>query len=335
MKMNIIDREKSEKKFAFQNMQDELYNKDDTKEHLNFIKDECNEVWSTSEAEKEKIDEAIKSLKSTSKEIKGYNDFVKYLAVFSKLDLKDAIRPMLKLFKIFYKTFEEKEIDLDVDEENIDQYKEIDSKAVVDFYEKTSKKLDKKNEQELPIDFYDNEEIEQIVFAFLTEEKSKDDKEEYKKMMLSKIIKHYSNPAIFYNEDVLVRAVLFNYYYLVYKVIHSEAYKNEVAKNSEKNIKEYNKYEEKERKQEKKEKKEKEKELNSKYHIVKTILIILFLLFLSIFGTAGKILALLILLYYGIKGMLRDENYIDKDALEGIKEQIEAEILAGEKEDEW
>jgi len=322
--MNITDREESEKKFAFQNMQDELYNKDEIKEHLDFIKDECIEGWS-SEAEKERIDEAIEAIKNASKEIKGYNDFVKYLAVFSKIDLTDT-EAMLNLFKIFYKTFKGKEIDLDVDEENLKYYEGIDTDAVVEFYEETSKKLSEKTEKELPADFYDDKEIEQVVFAFLIEEKSNEEREEYKKMMLSKIIQYYSHPAIFYNKDVLARAVLFNYYYLVYKVLNSEAFKNEVSKKKQKIRKEHKKYE-----KEEKEKKKKEKELNSKYHIKKTILILLFLAFLLLFGTAGKILAVLILLYYGIKGMLRDENYIDKDDLEGIKEQLEAEILTGEK----
>ena len=329
--MNITDREKGEKKFAFQNMQDELYNKDEIKEHLDFIKDECIEGW-TSEAEKERIDEAIKSIKNASKEIKGYNDFVKYLAVFSKVDLKDT-EAILNLFKIFYKTFKGKELDLKLDEENLKYYEGIDSGAVVEFYKKTYEKLSGKTEKELPTDFYDDKEIEQIVFTLLIEKNSNEEIEEYKKMILSKIIQYYSHPAIFYNEDVLTRAVLFNYYYLVCKVLNSEAYKNEVSKRKEKIRKENKKYEENERKQEKKEKKE--KELNSKYHIKKTILILLFLAFLLLFGTAGKILAVLILLYYGIKGMLRDENYIDKDALEGIKEQIEAEILAGEDVEEW
>jgi len=334
--MNLIDREKSEKKIAFQNMQDELYNKNDIKEHLDFIKDECIDGWS-SEAEKEKIDEAIETIKNASKEIKGYNDFVKYLAVFSKVDVKDnEIRPMLNLFKTFYKTFKGKEIDLDADEKNLNYYKGIDSKAVVEFYEKTSKKLGEKSEKELPKDFYDNEEIEQIVFVFLTGKKSEDEKEEYKKMILSKIMQHYSHPAIFYNKDVLARVVLFNYYYLVYKFLNSEAYKKKVAKIEEENKKYYKKEKENERKQEQKGKKqkEKEKELNSKYHIVKTILILLFLAFLLLFGTAGKILALLILLYYGIKGMLKGGDYISKDALEGIKEEIEAQILAGEDEED-
>jgi len=325
--MNIISREKSEKKFAFKNMQDELYNEDDIKDHLDFIKEKCIDGWS-SEAEKERIDEAIEAIKNASKEIKGYNDFVKYLAVFSKVDLKDT-EARLNLFKIFYKTFKDKEIDLDVDKENLDYYEGIDSNDVDEFYKKTYEKLSEKTGKELPTDFYDDEEIEEIVFALL-KEKSKDEKEEYKKMMLSKIIQHYLHPAIFYNENVLTRAILFNYYYLVYKVLHSEAYKKEVSKREEKNRKEYKKYEEKERKQ-----KKKEKELNSKYHIKKTIAILLFLAFLLLFGTAGKILALLILLYYALKGMLRDANYIDEDALEGIKEQIEAEILAGEEgEDE-
>jgi len=331
--MNIISREKSEKKIAFQNMQDELCNKDEIKEHLDFIKDECIEGW-TSEAEKERIDEAIKSIKNASKEIKGYNDFVKYLAVFSKVDLKDT-EAMLNLFKIFYKTFKGKELDLKVDEENLNYYEGIDSEAVVEFYEKTSKKLSEKTEKELPTDFYDDKEIEQIVFTLLIEKNSNEEIEEYKKMILSKIIQYYSHPAIFYNEDVLTRAVLFNYYYLVYKVLNSEAYKKEVSKREEKIRKENKKYEEKERKQKKKVKKEKGKELNSKYHIKKTILILLFLAFLLLFGTAGKIIAFLILLYYALKGMLRGDDYISKDDLEGIKEQLEAEILAGEDVERW
>jgi hypothetical protein len=283
---------------AFERMQDKLYN-EETKGYLNFIKKECIEGWKISETENKRIDERINEIKKTSKEIKDYNDFIKYLAVFSKVDFEDEeTEPMLYFFKVFYKLFKNKELDLELYKENMQYYESINDVAISDIYQKTLENL---TEKELPKDFYDDEEAEHIIFKILTE-KDYDEREEYKKMLLSKLLKYYSNPSIIYNTDFISRAVLLNYYYLIYKVLNTKKYQDELSKLDNKELNKKMNDEEKKTKKEEKPKRH--------YHIRKTILIILFLLFLLLFGgTYGQALAVLIALYYALKGMLDVEEW--------------------------
>jgi len=283
---------------AFERMQDKLYN-EETKGYLNFIKKECIEGWKISETENKRIDERINEIKKTSKEIKDYNDFIKYLAVFSKVDFEDEeTEPMLYFFKVFYKLFKNKELDLELYKENMQYYESINDVAISDIYQKTLENL---TEKELPKDFYDDEEIEQIVFKFLTE-KDYEERQEYKKMLFSKLLNYYSNPSIIFNADFISRAVLFNSYYLIYKVLNTKKYQDELSKLENKEINKKMNDEEKKTKKEEKPKRH--------YHIRKTILIILFLLFLLLFGgTYGQALAVLIALYYALKGMLDVEEW--------------------------
>jgi len=283
---------------AFERMQDKLYN-EETKGYLNFIKKECIEGWKISETENKRIDERINEIKKTSKEIKDYNDFIKYLAVFSKVDFEDEeTEPMLYFFKVFYKLFKNKELDLELYKENMQYYESINDVAISDIYQKTLENL---TEKELPKDFYDDEEAEHIIFKILTE-KDYDEREEYKKMLLSKLLKYYSNPSIIYNTDFISRAVLFNSYYLIYKVLNTKKYQDELSKLDNKELNKKMNDEEKKTKKEEKPKRH--------YHIRKTILIILFLLFLLLFGgTYGQALAVLIALYYALKGMLDVEEW--------------------------
>jgi len=306
---------------AFERLQDKLYN-DEIKEYLDFIKEKCIEVWGISDAEEERIEKELNEIKKASKEIKEYNDFIKYLAVFSKVDFEDEkTEPMLYFFKIFYKLFKNKEIDLELYKENLQYYESINEKEIKEFY-KTA--LESISIKELPKDFYDDEEAEHIAFKILTE-KNYEERQEYKKMLFSKLLKHYSNPSIIFNADFISRAVLFNSYYLIYKVLNTKKYQDELSKIENKELsKELN---------EKRKKAKKEAKPKRHYHIAKTILILLFLAFLLLFGTAGKILALLIVLYYALKEMLKGDDYINKEDLEGIKEQIKAQILAGEDDD--
>ena len=284
-----------EETLTFERIQDTLYNENDIQEYLEFIKEKCIKWWEISEKENKRIDEGLNEIKKASKEIKEYNDFIKYLAVFSKVDFEDEeTEPMLYLFKIFYKLFKNEEIDLELYKENLQYYESVKEKEIKEFYEG---KLDL-FKQELPKDFYDDEEVEQIVFKILTE-KNYDEREEYKKMLFSKLLKHYSNPSIIFNDKFVERAMIFNSYYLIYKVLNTKKYQDELSEIENKElVKELNK----KREEEKKAKPEKH------YHIRKTILIILFLLLLSIFGIAGKIVAFLILLYYALKGMLRGDD---------------------------
>ena len=275
---------------AFERMQNKLYN-EDVAEYLNFIKEKCLEGLIISNAEEERIEKGLNEIKKASKEIKEYNDFIKYLAVFSKVEFEDEeTEPMLNLFKIFYKVFKNKEIDLELYKDNLQYYESIKEEEIIEFYEKA---LDFTN-KELPKDFYDDEEAEHIVFKILTEKKY-DEREEYKKILFSKMLKYYSNPSIIFNAGFISRALLFNSYYLIYKVLSTKKYQDELSELENKELAKELNEEEKETKPER------------HYHIRKTILIILFLLFLSLFGTAGKILAFLILLYYALKGMLRDD----------------------------
>jgi len=97
--------------------------------------------------------------------------------------------------------------------------------------------------------------------------------------------------------------VLFNSYYLIYKVLNTKKYQNELSNIENKELNE--KLNEEERKQEKEEKPKRH------YHIRKTILIILFLLALLLFGGYyGQVLAVLIGIYYALKGMLKDDENI-------------------------
>jgi len=292
---------------AFERIRDTLYHEDDIEDYLNFIKEKCID-YEFSEEEKEKLNEIIKEIKKISKEIKGYNEFIKYLALFSKVDFDDE-KPeqTLHLFEIFYKLFKDKEMSLlknTYDEKKV-YYEAIDRDDILEFYQNSFKFVNEKNK--LPEDFYDDEEAEHIVFKILTE-KNYDEIEEYKNILLSKILKHYSNPSIFFNYNFIRVAVLFNYYYIIYKILNSKTYKNELSNYKTYSSvwdrmlfreKKHNEYEEEEEEENKK------LRLKTHYHIAKTILIILFLLFLLAFGIAGKILALLILLYYALKGMLK------------------------------
>jgi len=291
--LKSVKKEYNEETLAFERMQDKLYN-EDIKDYLDFIKEKCLEGWEVSSAEEEKVNEGIKAIKKASKEIKGYNDFIKYLAVFSKVDFEDEkTEAMLYFFKIFYKLFKNKEIDLELYKENLHYYDSISDVAISDIYQKT---LENVSEKELPTDFYDDEEVEQVVFKILTE-KDYDEREEYKKMLFSKLLKYYSNPSIIFNADFISRAVLFNSYYLIYKVLNTKKYQEELSNIENKELNE--ELNEEERKQEKEEKPKRH------YHIRKTIAIILFLLFLLLFGIYGQALALLILIYYALKGMLK------------------------------
>jgi len=304
---------------AFERMQDKLYNEDDIKEYLEFIKDKCLEGMIISEDEETRIEKGLNEIKKASKEIKGYNDFIKYLAVFSKVDFEDEkTEAMLYLFKLFYKLFKNNEIDLELYEEKEQYYENIKEEEIKEFYEVTPEDFHK---QELPTDFYDDEEAEHIMFKFLTE-KNHDERKEYKKMLFLKLLKYYSYPPIIYNAKIIERAMLFNSYYLIYKVLNTKKYQDELSKIENKEL---NKKMKEEKRKQKKEAKPKRH-----YHIAKTLLILLFLAFLLLFGTAGKILAFLILLYYALKGMLKGDDYISEEDLEGLKEQIKAEILAGE-----
>jgi len=306
---------------AFERLQDKLYN-DEIKEYLEFIKEKCIRWWDISDAENERIEEGLNEIKKASKEIKEYNDFIKYLAVFSKVHFEDEkTEPILYLFKLFYKLFKNKEIDLKFYEEILQYYESINEEEIKEFYETA---LEDFSIKEVPKDFYDDEEAEHIAFKILTE-KNDEERQEYKKLLFSKLLKHYSNPSIIFNADFISRALLFNSYYLIYKGLNTKKYQDELSKLENKELsKELN---------EKRKKAKKEAKPKSHYHIAKTILILLFLAFLLLFGTAGKVLALLIVLYYALKGMLKGGDYISKEDLKGIKEQIKAEMLAGEDED--
>jgi len=284
---------------AFERMQNKLYN-EDVAEYLEFVKEKCLEGWEISGAEEERIEKGLNEIKKASKEIKEYNDFIKYLAVFSKVDFEDEkTEPMLYFFKIFYKLFKNKEIDLELYKENLQYYESINEKEIKEFYREALESISIK---ELPKDFYDDEEAEHIAFKILTEEKY-DERQEYKKLLFSKLLKHYSNPSIIFNADFISRALLFNSYYLIYKVLNTKKYQDELSKIENKELsKELN---------EKRKKAKKEAKPKRHYHIAKTILIILFLLFLLLFGKYGQILAFLIVLYYAFKGMLKDDENID------------------------
>ena len=312
-----------EEVLAFERLQDKLYN-DEIKEYLEFIKEKCIEGLRISDAEKERIEKGLNEIKKASKEIKEYNDFIKYLALFSKVDFEDEkTEPVLYLFKLFYKLFKNKEIDLELYKENLQYYESINEEEIKEFYREA---LEDFSIKELPKDFYDDEEAEHVVFKILTE-KNYEERQEYKKLLFSKLLKHYSNPSIIFNADFISRALLFNSYYLIYKVLNTKKYQDELSKIENKELsKELN---------EKRKKAKKEAKLKRHYHIAKTILILLFLAFLLSFGIAGKVLALLIVLYYALKGMLKGGDYISKDDIEGIKEQIEAEMLAGEDEEDY
>jgi len=297
--LKSVKKEHNEEILAFERMQDKLYN-EDIKDYLDFIKEKCLEGWEVSSAEEEKVNEGIKAIKKASKEIKGYNDFIKYLAVFSKVVFEEEeTEPMLYFFKLFYKLFKNKEIDLKLYKENLQYYDSISDVAFGNIYQKTLENL---NEKELPTDFYDDEEVEQIIFKILTEE-DYEERQEYKKMLFSKLLKYYSNPSIIFNTDFVSRALLFNSYYLIYKVLNTKKYQNELSNIENKELNE--KLNEEERKQEKEEKPKRH------YHIRKTILIILFLLALLLFGGYyGQVLAVLIGIYYALKGMLKDDENI-------------------------
>jgi len=293
--LKSVKKEHNEETLAFERMQDKLYN-EDIQIYLDFIKEKCLEGWRTDNIDEAKVNEGIKTIKKASKEIKGYNDFIKYLAVFSKVDFEDEkTEPMLYFFKIFYKLFKNKEIDLELYKENLQYYESISDVAISDIYQKTLENL---SEKELPTDFYDDEEVEQIIFKILTEE-DYEERQEYKKMLFSKLLTYYSNPSIIFNTDFISRAVLFNSYYLIYKVLNTKKYQEKLSNIENKELNE--ELNEEERKQKKEEKPKRH------YHIRKTILIILLLLALLLFGgNYGQALAVLIGLYYALKGMLKD-----------------------------
>jgi len=280
---------------AFERMQNKLYN-EDVAEYLDFIKEKCFEGMIISEAEEERIEKGLNEIKKASKEIKEYNNFIKYLALFSKVDFDDEnTLAMLELFKLFYKLFKNKEIDLEFYKETLQYYESIKEEEIKEFYETA---LEDFTEKELPKDFYDDEEVEQIAFKILTEKKY-DEREEYKKMLFSKLLNYYSNPSIIFNADFISRALLFNSYYLIYKVLNTKKYQEKLSNIENKELNE--ELNEEERKQKKEEKPKRH------YHIRKTILIILLLLALLLFGgNYGQALAVLIGLYYALKGMLKD-----------------------------
>jgi len=293
--LKLVKKRHNDEILAFERMLDKLYNEGNIEEYFDFIKKTClNE--NITNAEEERIEKGLNELKKYSNKIKEFNDFIKYLAVFSKIKYEEKNKEddedyenngndennkaMICLFEKFYKLFKKKEINLDLND-NINLYEAIKINDIGKIYERQYE-----FSNEIPNDFYDNEEIEHIVYKFLTENN-------YKDKLISILIKHYSNPAIFFNEDFVKTAVLFNYYYLVYKVLNNKIYKINENKENEDNEEEENEEEEKE---------EKPKRI---YHIRKTILIIIFLLILLMSGTIAQHIAILIGIYYAIKGMLK------------------------------
>jgi len=276
----------------FEQLQAKLYD-ENMKNYTEFIKKKCLDRNIT-EAEKERLEKIIKEIRQSVKKINEYNNFIKHLTIFSKIQFeKENPDTKLNLFKIFYNTYKDKEIDLAV-YKNFALYNQIDEMDIADVYDNIKYEIDDFR-KELPTDFYDSDEIENMIYNFLIE-KNIDYKFEDKDKIISILIKHYSSPLIFFDVDFIERAVLFNYYYLIYKITNLSKYKID---NSNVTID----FEDKEESEDS-EDEEKEGE-KTKYNIRKAIYIILFLLFLLLFGKYGQDFAFLILLYYAIKGMIK------------------------------
>jgi len=275
----------------FEQLQTNLYDKN-IKNYTDFIKKKCLDKNIT-DAEKERLEKIIKEIRQSVKKINDYNNFIKYLTIFSKIHFeKENPYTKLNLFNIFYKAYKDKEIEKSI-YKDIVLYNQINEIDISDIYDNIKYEIDNFN-KELPNDFYDSDDIEEMIYNFLTE-KNLDYKYEDKNKIISILIKYYSNPMIFFDADFIERAVLFNYYYLIYKITNSSKYKidkSNITIDFKDDEDEDSEYEEKEGKK-------------TKYNIRKAIYIILFLLFLLLFGKYGQDFAFLILLYYAIKGMIK------------------------------
>jgi len=276
----------------FEQLQTKLYN-ENMKNYVEFIKKKCLDKNIT-DAEKERLENIIKEIRQSVRKINEYNNFVKYLTIFSKIQFeKENSGTKLNLFRIFYKSYKDKEISNLIYKDSV-LYDQIDEMDIEDAYDNIKYEIDD-FKKEIPTDFYDNNEIEEMIYNFLFE-KNIDYKFEDKDKIISILIKHYSNPLIFFDADFIERAVLLNYYYLVYKITISSKYK----------IDKSNVIIDFEDEEENEDSEDEEKEGGkTKYNIRKAIYIILFLLFLLLFGKYGQDFAFLILIYYAIKGMIK------------------------------
>jgi len=290
--LKSLKNEYKEDIIKFEQLQTKLYY-ENMKNYTDFIKKKCLDKNIT-DAEKERLEKIIKEIRQSVKKINDYNNFMKYLTIFSKMHFeKENPYTKLNLFNIFYKIYKDNEIEKSI-YKDIVLYNQINEIDISDVYDNIKYEIDNFN-KELPSDFYDNDEIEEMIYNFLTE-KNADYKYDDKIKIISNLIKYYSNPMIFFDADFIERAVLFNYYYLIYKITNSSKYKIDKS-----NVKiDFEDEEENE------DSEDEEKEVKkTKYNIRKAIYIILFLLFLLLFGNYGQDFAFLILLYYAIKGMIK------------------------------